>query len=508
MEMKRRQGGDATSRLASAYDAVVIGAGVGGLSCAGVLAKEGMKVLLVEQHHRPGGYCTSFRRGGYTFDVAINSLSSCNRSGWIGNLLQSLDLWQEIEFVSLNPIKELVFPDLRFSLTAQYEEYLKQLKKIFPLEEKGIEKVFGALEGIFLELKRMPLHFDSDSLKEFSSNYPYFTQYRSATLGQLLDRFLRDERLKGLIFGQCMYTGVSPAKASVINIGSMLIGYLQDGSYQVKGGVQRLSDVLSMGFERWGGHLLFSRRVREILLQDRRAIGVRLDDGQQIAAGAVVSAMDARQTFFQLLRADALGLPLRSRIEAMRPSLSYFMVFLGLDLPLERMGLCHHIDYFSTFDIESIFRSQMAGEVNDKAISIGMVIPTLVDPQLAPPGNHILTISLLVPYSWGGHWSAVKEEVADQLIRVAEKTIPGLSQRIRLREISTPLTLERYTANFQGAAYGWEQSPDQAGPRRLSPRTSIENLYLAGHWTYPGGGVASVSVSGRIAAQEVLRSGS
>jgi len=73
------------------------------------------------------------------------------------------------------------------------------------------------------------------------------------------------------------------------------------------------------------------------------------------------------------------------------------------------------------------------------------------------------------------------------------------------REISTPLTLERYTANFEGAAYGWEQSPNQVGPRRLSPRTPIENLYLAGHWTFPGGGIASVTVSGRIAAQEVLR---
>jgi len=506
MEMKGKHTRCGACHAASAYDVVVIGAGIGGLSCAGVLAKEEMKVLLVEQHHRPGGYCTSFRRGEYTFDVAINSLSSCNRSGWIGDLLQSLDLWQEIEFVSLNPIKELVFPDLRFSVPARYEEYLECLKRTFPHEAGGIEKVFRALEGIFLELKRMPLHFDLDSLKEFSTNYPHFTQYRSATLGQLLDEFLRDEQLKGLISGQCMYTGVSPAKASVINIGSMLIGYLQDGSYQAKGGVQRLADVLSMGFERWGGHLLFSRRVREILIRENRAIGVRLDDGQEIAAGAVVSAMDARQTFFQLLRADGVGSNLRRRIEAMRPSPSYFMVFLGLDLPLERMGLCHHIDYFSTFDIESIFRSQMAGELNEKSISVGMVIPTLVDPQLAPTGHQILTISLLATYGWRRQWGTVKEEVADQLIRVAEKTIPGLGQRIRIREISTPLTLERHTANFQGAAYGWEQSPDQAGPRRLSPRTPIENLYLAGHWTYPGGGVASVSVSGRIAAQEVLRS--
>jgi len=486
------------------YDVVVIGAGIAGLSCAAVLAKEGMKVLLVEQHRRPGGYCTSFRRNGFTFDVA-NSLCSCNRSGWIGGLLHSLGLEQEIEFIPLNPIKELIFPHLRFSLCARYEDYLLRLKQTFPSEEDGIEKVFGALEGIFYELKRMPLLFGPESLKGFGKEYPHFTRYRSATLTQLLDEHLKDQRLKGLISGQCLYTGVSPARASVLCMGSMLIGYLQDGSYQAKGGVQRLADVLCKGFEERGGHFLCSRRVKEIVLKQERVVGVRLEDGRQIRAGVVVSAIDARQTFFQLLGEDGVDLSLRRRIEAMRPSFSYFIVFLGLDLPLQEMGLCHHIDYFSTFDIESIFESQMTGELNEGAISIGMVVPTLTDPQLAPPGSHVITLSLLTPY-WGRmHWVDRKEEVASRLIRIAEETIPGLSRHIRVREISTPLTLERYTSNFEGAAYGWEQSPNQAGPRRLSPRTPIENLYLAGHWTYPGGGVAAVAVSGRIIAQEILK---
>ncbi|MDH7500635.1 MAG: NAD(P)/FAD-dependent oxidoreductase, partial [candidate division NC10 bacterium] len=367
------------------YDVVVIGAGIGGLSCAALLAKEGMAVLVVEQHHRPGGYCTSFQRRGFTFDVAINSLYSCNRSGWIGSLLHSLGLEQEMEFIPLDPIKELLFSDFRFPLCARYEDYLLRLKEAFPAEREGIDRVFATLEGIFSELKRMPLSFGLESLKGFGNEYPHFTQVRSLTLTQLLDRHLRDDRLKGLISGQCMYTGVPPVRASVICMGSMLMGYLQDGSYQAKGGVQRLADVLSWGVEDWGGRLLLSRRVKEILLQQERAAGVRLEDGQQIAAGAVVSAVDARQTFLQLLGGDGVGLRFRKRIEAMRPSLSYFMVFLGLDLPLQEMGFCHHIDYFSTFDIESIFQSQMSGELKEEAISIGMVIPTLLDPQLAPP---------------------------------------------------------------------------------------------------------------------------
>jgi len=487
------------------YDVVVIGAGIGGLSCGAVLAREGLKVLVVEQHHRPGGYCTSFRRNGFTFDVAINSLSSCNRSGWIGSLLNRLGLEQEIEFIRLDPIKELIFPQLRFPLCARYEDYLLRLKETFPSEEKGIERVFATLEGIFSELKRMPLFFDPGSLRGFGENYPYFIQYRSATLTQLLDQHLRDERLKGLISGQCMYMGVSPAQASVICMGSMLIGYLQDGSYQARGGVQRLADVLASGLRDLGGHLLLSRRVKEILLKGEKAVGVRLEDGQQIAAGAVVSAIDARQTFLQLLGEDGVGIEFRQRIKAMRPSLSYFMVFLGLDLPLPEMGLCHHIDYFSTFEIQSIFETQVAGELKEEAISIGMGIPTLLDPGLAPPGNHVLTLSLLTPY-WGRrHWANRKVEVANRLIHISEKIIPGLSRHIRVQEISTPLTLERYTGNFEGAAYGWEQSPDQAGTRRLSPRTPIENLYLAGHWTHPGGGVASVAVSGRVAAEEILK---
>jgi phytoene desaturase len=494
-----------SSSLSGCYDVVVIGAGMAGLSCAALLAEEGLKVLVVEQHRKPGGYCTSFQRAGFTFDVAINSLSSCNRQGWIGSLLRRLGLEGEADLIPLDPIKELVFPGFRFSLPGSYQEYLGRLKEGFPAEAKGIEEVFGTLEGIFEELKRMPLRLEMDSRKGFGENFPHFTRYRSMTLAELLDRHLQDHRLKAIISGQCMYTGVSPARASLICVSSMLLGYLKDGSYQARGGVQALPDLLARRLLSRGAHLLFSRQVERIATSGERAVGVRLEGGQQVGAGAVVSAMDARRTFFQLLPEDGITANLRRRIQAMRPSSSYFMVFLGLDLPLHRMDLCHHIDYFSSFDIESIFQTQMTGELKEEAISLGMVIPTLMDPSLAPPGKHILTLSLLSPYRGKDLWAARREQVADRLIGIAEGLVPQLSRHIQVKEISTPLTLERYTSNFEGAAYGWEQSPDQSGPRRLPPRTPIQNLYLAGHWTYPGGGVASVTVSGRMVAEEILQ---
>ncbi len=490
------------------YDVVVIGGGIGGLSCAALLAREGAKVLVVEQNPFPGGYCTSFQRNGFTFDAAISSLSCCSRSGWIGEFVCSLQLDREIEFIPLNPIKELIFPDFRFSLCAPCGQYEEELKRRFPAEAVGIERVIGALEGIFRELKSMPPLFDPESRRGFASQYPYFTQYRSVTLGQLLDEHLHDDRLKGLLCGHCMYLGVPSSRASLISVGGMLMGYLQDGAYQAKGGVQRLPDILSQGLKRWGGQILFSRRAIQIRTQGNRVTGVGLEDGQEVKAGAVVAAMDARQTFSRLLEGDGLVSGQRRRIEAMRPSISYFLVYLGVDLPLEEMGVCHHIDCFSTFDIESIFRTQMAGEFGEEATSLGIAIPTLVDPELAPKGSHVVILSCLTPYGGRTHWAGAREGVAQFLIQGAEKVIPGLSQHIRVQETCTPVTLERYTSNFEGAAFGWEQSPDQVGPRRLAPRTPIENLYLAGHWTCPGGGVASAVVSGRMAAQEVLRSGS
>jgi prolycopene isomerase len=129
----------------------------------------------------------------------------------------------------------------------------------------------------------------------------------------------------------------------------------------------------------------------------------------------------------------------------------------------------------------------------------------LADPSLAPQqGQHILLLTTLCPFEIGSSWRQAKQGFQQRLLEKAERHFPGLNDHLLLVESGSPRTLERYTLNHQGAAYGFAPSPDQVGPNRPGVRGVLHGLYHTGHWTRPGGGVAGVSVSAQLATQAIL----
>lgn len=134
-----------------------------------------------------------------------------------------------------------------------------------------------------------------------------------------------------------------------------------------------------------------------------------------------------------------------------------------------------------------------------------MTIPTLVDPSLAPPREHLVILTTLIPYDVGVSWRWEKARYAELLLNEIEAVIPGFRDHITFAEGASPRTMERYTLNLTGAIYGWEVSPKQVGPKRLGHQTPIRGLYLSGHWTQPGGGVYGVIVSAIQTASMILK---
>ena len=133
-----------------------------------------------------------------------------------------------------------------------------------------------------------------------------------------------------------------------------------------------------------------------------------------------------------------------------------------------------------------------------------ITVPSLVDPSLAPPGQHLLVLTTLVDARQSASWRDLKAPRTEALLRRAERRLPGLRASLRLAEAATPRTMERYTRNSGGAIYGFDVTPAQVGPGRLDNETPLAGLYLAGHWTRPGGGVAGVVRSGMRTAGLVL----
>jgi prolycopene isomerase len=206
------------------------------------------------------------------------------------------------------------------------------------------------------------------------------------------------------------------------------------------------------------------------------------------------------------------------RMDRYTPSLSTFQVFLGLKRDLvSQLSSDAEVFLFPGYDTDEMYQAAVAGDVTRCAAGV-MIYDTLYS-GYSPRGKNTITIVALQGYEpwekfeadyWSGRkraYTAEKERMAKKLIERAERAVlPGLSKAIEVREIATPLTNVRYTHNYRGAIYGWEQTLNNSGMRRLPHRTPVKNLYLAGAWTQPGGGYVPAIMSGLQCFREAMKS--
>jgi phytoene dehydrogenase-like protein len=225
---------------------------------------------------------------------------------------------------------------------------------------------------------------------------------------------------------------------------------------------------------------------------------VQLKGGERITSRAVISNADATTTFLKMIGADNLPLGWAKRLRGMKPSFSYFIIYLGVKGNLDLS--CSNNEVFPQYDLEQEYRSLEQGKI-PSAPPYYLLAPSLANPTHAPRGYSTMCLSYKAPYRLAGGWDeGVKKGLAERLVAQAEEMVPDLRRRIVLQVSSTPVTIERMTGNRWGAAYGWAQIPRQAGIYRLNRASPVEGLYLAGHWTAPGGGVAAAMASGKITA--------
>lgn len=463
----------------SYYDAIVIGAGIAGLVCGAFLAKSGKKVLLIEQHSIPGGYCTSFKRKGFNFDAAVHHIGGCGKWGVVGRCLKTLGI--EMDFYPLDPMDHLIFPNFTIEIPADVDEYILRLQERYPLEKDGIKHFFQD----FFKLYRATFNNEKSQILD---------RYRNLTYGEMLNTFFHNDELKMILSAQWGYIGLPPTHASAIGMCQMMINYLKDGAFFPAGGTQEFANAFFKKFIDFGGHVMLSSKAKKILCNANATLGVTLQDGKEILSKVVVSNIDARQTFFELL-AGKLDNSFLERVEGMRASCSFSLLYLGIgkgaDLSKLKRGFYHTASESSYRDAEWLYVS----------------IPTMICPALAPPDKQIISVVVYLEkekYQDIVNWKSFKENlIADTIVRI-EKYVPDIKKYIEVIEAATPKTLERYTLNTDGAAYGWEVSVDQIGDNRLPHPTPVDNLYLTGHWTRPGPGICAVVSSGWAVANLIM----
>lgn len=504
------------------FDAIIIGSGLGGLSCAAAFARQGFKVLVLEQHDKAGGYATSFKRpGGFEFDVSLHSTGVGERNG-IHNLIPGFPEITSVDFVPHPTLYRAIFPehDVRVP-NRNLPEYVAYLKKSFPAESQQIDALFREIGQLTDELGRLSASNGKIDYSRFPIDFPIVYRYSGSTWGQIVDAKLQDPKLKGIVSAQWGYYGLPPSKLASIYYAAPMYSYLTGGGFYPKGRSQTISNAFVDFIEKRGGHVLLNTRVSQILVKDGAAYGISTTDGHQYTAKVVVSNANAFDTFHSLIsqsKGDDHMKEYLAKIDAYSISLSSFQVFLGLKKDLVReIGITDSEIFFNTgYDHETEYVDAL--KTNLSNTGYGLTLYDNIYPGYSPKGKN--TVNLLVIQGYD-HWKsyaadyikgdkasyrAEKERIADLLIAKAEKTLmPGLSKAIEVKEIGTPLTNARYTANYRGAIYGFDQTLDNSSPRRLPHDTPIKNLYLSGAWTQPGHGYGAVIPSGLQCFGEIMK---
>ncbi len=490
------------------YDAIVIGAGMGGLTAGAFLARKGWRVVLLEKESQPGGYVVSFRRNGYTFDATGTFLGGCHEGGEFYHLLKEVDAHEAVDFIRVKHIRN-VYPGFEVEVEGGgFSSYIDQLRDLFPEEEKGLREYLLLIQRIGEEMKS----YSEMSLTKrllFPLYFQHLLRFHRATHQEILDRFFKSGEIKMAL--HTLPATEPPSRLSFLFVAALVHKALWEGVFYPRGGMGKVSEAMMNAFLRSGGEIFFRTGVDQILIKNRKAEGVRTGDGRVFRAPVLLSNINPN-LLIQRLPPDVRP-SFERRAKRFEYSLSSFILYLTTDLNLKERGLPYFTYLRSLSDLEEEYRMMRRGEV-PKNPTLIVTIPSLLDPSLAPEGKHLLKVLAVVPYSYQETWARkdparyrqVKDTFSKMLLyQLESRLIPGLTRHLFSYEAATPLTLERYTGNEQGAMYGLASTPEQIGHYRPSYRTPINGLYQVGHYTRPSHGIVGASLSGLFAARALLK---
>lgn len=500
-----------SSELKREYDVIVIGSGVGGLVTATQLAAKGASVLVLERYLIPGGSAGFFDRTTpnnetYRFDVGASMIFGFGKKGTTNLLTRALDaVHMNIETIP-DPVQiHYHLPnDFELKVHRDYEQFLQELINRFPQEAKGIRAFYDECWKVFNCLNVMDLLSLEEPryLTRVFFQHPLaclgLVKYLPQNVGEIARRFIHDPELLKFIDMDCYVWSVVPAdRTPMINAGMVFSDRHYGGINYPKGGVGQIAQKLADGLEKAGSEIQYKARVTEILVQNNRAVGVKLASGETIHARRIVSNATRWDTFDKLMPSDRKPNSEKKWQQRYQQSPSFLSLHLGVKADALPPGTeCHHILLENWDDMET------------EQGTVFVSIPTLLDPTLAPPGHHI--IHTFTP-SWISEWEnlspsqyqAKKQQAADRLIDRLSKIFPDLKDAIDLQEVGTPRTHRRFLGRDNGT-YGPVPARKLLGLLGMPfNRTAVPNLYCVGDSTFPGQGLNAVAFSGFACAHRI-----
>jgi all-trans-retinol 13,14-reductase len=463
------------------YEIIIVGSGVGGLVCGCYLAKYGRKVLIVEQNKKVGGYCSSFTRDDYSFDIGIHYCGGIKR-GFLGRILKELNLQELLAFNQIDPTDIVLLPDTKVFFRKNPLDTLDQLKKNFPKEKTNIDRFFSLL-----------LQKDLTSL---------YSKFKNFSFNEIINDFFVDASLKK-IFNE-LSRGVIGAYPRYLPawIGFMVWReFFLDPGYYHLGGMGKLTEALSKKFAEYGGVIQCSSKVNKIYTRKNQIKSIFVNNSQLIYSRKVVANIDP----FQL--AILLNKPVKSfiREKVISPSLSAVVIYLGLKRNFSNgCGISSCL-----WDLTDDFRKkEHYGGVSrvEKIVHSNFLVssPSFNNntSKLLKSKNTIQIFSL-APYVSKKFWVSSKDAILNGFINRARNIVNFKDEDIELKEIATPLTFNYFTNNYKGAIFGRRLFSNLRENKNYISSEVVDGLFFTGAW-YSYGGVSETAISGRRTAQCIV----
>lgn len=501
------------------FDVVVIGAGGGGLAAAAKLARNGFSVAVLEQSYRVGGCMGMIRRGDYNMEIGLHALDGLDPpDGMNRKTFEELGILNKITPVKLDPMYVSSFPEHQIVVPADVEAYRQVLKDAFPNESANIDRLWDDLADYDLVFNAINNLTSSFSFKDLITIISHagvalrLLELKDSTLADMLAEYTSNQQLVAVWTQLALFLGVEPSRLSALMFTVMWNNYHRHGYYYFEGGSGAVADALGEVIEENGGTIRFGAHATKIDIENGRATLVRTQDDGCYAAQYVVSNANAPETLNNMVGAEYFPADYLSALDNMTVGLSIFVVYLGVDHDYgEIFQGSHEIMFSTTYDTDENMGYIWEGDIDRAPGAVGNY--SVVDPLAAPAGKSSIQVISQLPYDWldGWGWNEsyddyvdIKTEAAWRLIARVEQFLPGLTEHIEVMEVGTPRTVEGYTLNPRGTIFGWDHTIDQSLERRLENQTPIDNLYLAGAWTFPGAGQSAVIMSGSLVAGMIM----
>ncbi len=477
------------------YDAIIIGSGIGGLTTAVLLSKTfNQKVLLLEKHFVAGGQTHDFIRTHngkkYRWDVGIHYIGEMKKNLFSRKIFDFLTdgklEWQKMPYY----FEKFVYPDFSFRQASNPKDFQKDLIQKFPDEEEAILQYFK-------DVKKVPKWYQSkisesfmpsffSNLKNlFSDNYEHIALQ---TTQEYMDAHFKSEQLKALLTSTWGDYGLPPNQSAFVMHCLVVRSYLYGGYYPVEGAGEIAKNMIPI-IEKHGGKVLTNTSVTEIIINRGKASGVKIKKDNKetsIYSDVIISDTGAYNTYIKLIPED-IPIPFRDEIKQATGNLSSLTLHVGFKENPKKLGVeGENIWIFSSYDHNSVFQESMKQE---KIRSAFVSFPSLKDQKAE---NHTAEIIAFTNYDFYQKWrnstwlkrdesyKKHKEEIAQQLLDITEKHLPGFKNIVDFTDLATPLTMEFFTNWEKGGFYGIPPTPNRFKYKWINPKTPIKNLYLTG----------------------------